>query len=141
MEAIYNIIERKGYARTKDIAGELGISPPSVTEMLQKLHEKKLVFYEKSSGATLTPKGLKLAKAVKNRHDTFTKFLKIILIPEDISEKDACEIEHRLDPRTIEQFTRFVEFIEKVPAHCAWLEEFKAYCERGETPECAQEKN
>lgn len=138
LETIYNLIERKGYARTKDIADELGVRPPSVTEMLKKLHEKKLVSYEKSSGVTLTSKGRKIAYAVKTRHDTFTNFLKMILVPEYIAEKDACEIEHHLDPTTIEQFTKFVEFMGGVPAHCEWLNEFKAYCKNGKIPECTR---
>ena len=37
LEAIYNIILKKGYARTKDIAAELNITPPSVSAMLKKL--------------------------------------------------------------------------------------------------------
>jgi DtxR family Mn-dependent transcriptional regulator len=36
LEAIYNIIEKKGYARVKDIALELKVSSPSVTEMMRK---------------------------------------------------------------------------------------------------------
>ncbi|HDH41227.1 MAG TPA: metal-dependent transcriptional regulator, partial [Candidatus Altiarchaeales archaeon] len=50
LEAIYNVIRRKGYARTKDISMELNIRSPSVTEMLKKLDDMDLVNYERYSG-------------------------------------------------------------------------------------------
>ena len=78
LEAIYNIISGKGYARTKDIAKELDVTSPSVSAMLKKLQNEEFIFYEKYSGVTLTPKGEKIAKAIKHRHDTLTKLLKWI---------------------------------------------------------------
>ena len=47
LEVIYTLIKSKVIARTGDISKMLNIKPPSVTEMLQKLHEEKLVVYEK----------------------------------------------------------------------------------------------
>lgn len=136
LEAIYNVTERKGYARIKDIASELHITPPSVTEMVQKLAKKNLVIYEKYSGVNLTEEGKAIAQAVKHRHDTFTTFLEIILVPTDIAEKDACELEHHLNPKTIEQFSRFVKFVKNAPMYPKWLTHFKEYCKTGKHPVC-----
>ena len=69
LEAIYNIMHRKGYARTTDIADALDVKPSSVTEMLQKLDSKGLIEYRKYEGATPTEKGQKIGEAVKGRHD------------------------------------------------------------------------
>ncbi len=44
LEAIYNIITNKGYTRTKDIAKELNVTPPSVSAMLKKLQDNGLIF-------------------------------------------------------------------------------------------------
>ena len=137
LEAIYSIIQKKGYARTKDIARTLGVKSPSVTEMLRRLNEKGLVIYEKYGGVTLTPKGEEIAKVVKDRHETFAKLLKIIRIPEEIAKKDTLLMEHHLHPKTIEQFKKFVSFVENFPApNPKWLKHFAEYCETGEFPEC-----
>jgi len=134
LRGLYEIIERKGYARIKDIARELGVQPSSAVEMMRKLDGKGLVVYEKHGAVTLTPEGEELARAVRERHETFKKFLEIILVPEDIALKDAHVLEHRLDPKTILQLTRFVEFITSAPTHPRfvrrWMEQFRSYCEK-----------
>jgi DtxR family Mn-dependent transcriptional regulator len=138
LEAIYNIIQEKGYARIKDISSTLEVKPPSVTEMMGKLARKNLVLYEKYGGVNLTRKGEEIAKTIKHRHDTFTTFLKIILVPKRIAEKDACELEHHLNPKTIEQFSQFVKFVKDAPMYPKWLDHFREYCETGRHPECEQ---
>jgi len=134
LRGLCEIVERKGYARIRDVARELGVEPSSTVEMMKKLDRKGLVTYEKYGGITLTPKGEEIARAVRERHETFKKFLEIILVPKDIALKDAHVLEHRLDPKTILQFTRFVEFITGTPKHPRfvrrWVEQFRRYCEK-----------
>jgi len=132
LEAIYNIIAEKGYVRTKDIAEELNVTSPSVSAMLKKLQDEKLIFYEKYGGVTMTHEGEKIAKTIKHRHDTLKKLLNIILVPEDIANRDACKLEHNLNSKSIEQLTKFVQFIESRPIHSAWFEHFNTFCETGE---------
>jgi Mn-dependent DtxR family transcriptional regulator len=43
LKVIYSKLKDDGYARTSDISSVLGVQPPSVTEMLQKLHRNKLL--------------------------------------------------------------------------------------------------
>jgi len=131
LEAILNISEEKGYARTKDIAQELKISSPSVTEMLRKLNGMKFITYRKYEGARLTSKGREIATIVRERHEVMRKFLDIIQVPENIAEKDACTIEHHLDPKTITQIRKLVDFVLDSPADPQWLEHFRKYCETG----------
>ena len=139
LKAVYEAVEQKGYVRIRDISKELGVRPSTVVEMMRKLHGNGLVVYEKYGGITLTPQGREIAEAVKKRHDTFKKFLEIILVPEDIAAKDAHMLEHQLDPKTILQFTRFVEFITQAIATKhpkfigRWMEQFRKYCEKKET--------
>jgi DtxR family Mn-dependent transcriptional regulator len=133
LRGLHNIMAQKGYARIKDVARELNVQPSSAVEMMKKLDAKGLVKYEKYGGITLTYKGEEIASAIKRRHDTFKEFLEIILVPEDIALKDAHALEHQLDPKTILQFTRFVEFITRAPEHpkfvSRWVEQFRKYCE------------
>jgi len=136
LKAVYEVVERKGYARVKDISKVLGVKPSTVVEMMKKLHGQGLVVYEKYGGVTLTSSGREIAEAVKKRHETFRRFLEIILVPEDVAVKDAHVLEHQLDPKTILQFTRFVDFITRASAAehpmfiKRWIEEFRNYCER-----------
>ena len=135
LRAVYEIIEQKGYARIKDISRELRVKPSSVVEMMRKLHDRGFVIYEKYGSITLTPRGREVAEAVKMRHVTFQKFLEIILVPENVAAKDAHVLEHRLDPKTILQFSRFVEFITRATSADhprsigRWMEQFRKYCE------------
>jgi DtxR family Mn-dependent transcriptional regulator len=112
----------------------LGVQPSSAVEMMKNLDRKGLIVYEKYGGITLTSEGENIARAVGERHETFKKFLEIILVPKDIALKDAHVLEHRLDPKTILQFTRFVEFITSTPGHPRfvgrWMEQFRRYCEQ-----------
>jgi len=139
LEAIYEIAERKGKARTTDLAEYLGIKPASVTEMLQKLAVKGLVNYSKYGGVTLSEKGKAVAQAVKERHITIMKLLKYLQVPPDIAQRDACIMEHNLSPITIIQLKKFINFIKNCPKNSPlWLEHFKKYSETGEF-ECNEE--
>lgn len=111
LKAIYDVVEEKGYARIKDLSNRLNVKPSSATEMVNRLNRIGLVNYERYGALTLTDEGKRIAKSVKTRHETFTKLLEMLFIPKGIAEKDAHELEHRLHPKTIEQFTKFVEFL------------------------------
>ena len=136
LRSIYEIVERKGFARIRDVAKELDLKPSTVVEMMKKLRKSGLVRYEKYGGVTLTPRGREIAKAIKERHDVFKKFLELLLVPEDIALKDSHILEHQLDPKTILQFTRFVKFITEASERPRfvgrWMEQFKEYCRREE---------
>lgn len=132
LRVIDEIVNKKGYARAKDIAEELGISPPSVTEMLKKLDRLGLVSYERYGAVTITEKGRGIARSVERRHETFIKLLRMLLVPEELARRDAHILEHGLSPKTIEQFTKFVEFVTNSPSYPMfirrWLELFRRYC-------------
>jgi len=136
LRTIYEIVEQRGFARVKDVAREMNLKPSTVVEMVRKLHKRRLVNYEKYGGITLTPHGREIAESIKERHETFRRFLEIILVPREIALKDSHILEHQLDPKTILQFSRFVRFItesaERPKFVSRWLEQFKEYCKREE---------
>lgn len=138
LEAIYVIIKRKGYARTTDVADCLEIKPSSVTEMFQKLDSKGFIEYRKYEGAVLTKSGYKIGEAIKGRHDALFNLLKFLQIPDDIADKDACSMEHGLDPVTVIQVKKFVNFVNNCPkGKPDWLNHFKIFSETGEfSSEC-----
>ena len=50
LRGVYAIVERKGYARIKDIAEELDVQPSTTSEMMRKLDKEGLLVYEKYGG-------------------------------------------------------------------------------------------
>ena len=132
LEAIVNISDEKGYARVKDIALSLNVRSSSVVEMMRKLDSVGFVIYQKHDGIRLTPQGEETGHAVRYRHETIKDFLEIIDVPKNIADRDACTMEHNLDPKTIEQIKNLVEFVNTAPDHPEWLDHFEAFCETGE---------
>jgi DtxR family transcriptional regulator, Mn-dependent transcriptional regulator len=128
LEAILNVSLEKGYAKTKDIAEELSVRPPTVVEMVRKLDAMNLITHRRYEGVTLTPEGRKIAEVIKYRHETLRAFLTLIRVPETTATHDACIMEHELSPETIEQVRRFIEFLRTDPGSADVLRRFDAFC-------------
>ena len=60
---------------TNSIASEIGTTAASVSDMLKKLLEKKLINYEKYKGVSLTNKGRVLATTIIRKHRLWETFL------------------------------------------------------------------
>lgn len=121
LKTIYQLIQKKGKARVSDIAKKLSIRPASVTEMIQKLHKKGFVSYERYNPITLTLDGEVLAKTVAKRHEILNEFLQRVLgIEKKIAAEDACKMEHVIHPETITQLMNFLKFIRKTPTFMNW---------------------
>ena len=136
VEVIYTLEMRSGRAHTTDIALILNIKPPSVTEMLQKLHDMNLVIYEPYRGAKLTPQGMKMAQELMQSHKTLVEFFEIIGIDNETAEVDACQIEHHVAAKTMKQLRKFVEFIQKAPCEPIWVKHFEYFDKTGLRKKC-----
>lgn len=76
LKAIYKIIEKtSNAASTNAISKALETSPASVTEMLKRLAEKKLLLYEKYKGVQLKAQGEKIATSLIRKHRLWEVFL------------------------------------------------------------------
>lgn len=60
---------------TNAIAARIETKASSVTDMIKKLNEKKLVTYQKYQGVRLTPEGLLAAKMIVRKHRLWEVFL------------------------------------------------------------------
>ena len=97
LEAIYSINERGDKAKNQELAEKLKVSPPSVTQMIQRLAEEGLVEYEPYKGATLTGKGNALAQKVVRKHRLLERFLYDFLkLPFEKIHDEACRMEHSI---------------------------------------------
>jgi DtxR family Mn-dependent transcriptional regulator len=125
IETIYALESKDGTAHTGHIAAMLDIKPASVTEMIQKLSEKRLVKYEPYHGVSLTAKGRQLAEELMQRHKILAEFLIILGVDSETANFDACQIEHYVTPATMKRLTKFVEFIQGSSEKPEWLMRFK----------------
>ena len=78
IEMIYRLTMENDKVQVKDISTKLNIKPPSVTKMIKKLDNKKLLNYKKYDNIELTSLGIKVGANLLNRHNTIRKFLEII---------------------------------------------------------------
>ena len=113
LETIFRLVQRNRVARVKDIAAHLGVQMPSVTGALHSLAAKGLVNYDPYSYITLTPQGERIARDLFRCHQVLTEFLTDLLgVEPETAERNACAIEHAIEPIVIE---RLVEFVEQHP--------------------------
>lgn len=77
LKAIYSLSERSDSeeAATNQIAERLQTKPPTVSDMLRKLAEKKLISYEKYKKVQLTKTGRQMAISVIRKHRLWEVFL------------------------------------------------------------------
>jgi DtxR family Mn-dependent transcriptional regulator len=113
LRIIYDLAQKKGYARPGDIATALNVSAPSVTEMLSKLAKENMVEHEKRGAVTLTEEGKKKALAIKARYQILLKLFKMAGVSHKTAYLDACRIEDNLSEETISKLVEFVERLEK----------------------------
>ena len=122
LERIHELIEQKGYARVVDIASSLKVKQASVTSMVQKLGEAGYLKYEKYRGLILTGQGLEVAREIRNRHETLSRFFSLLGLDPESQRQDIEGIEHYLSPDTVEILSDLARFFEK---HTDMLKQFK----------------
>ena len=68
-------LNKSGMVSTNSIAKETGTSAASVSDMLKKLQDKKLIKYEKYKGVILSAKGKNKAINILRKHRLWETFL------------------------------------------------------------------
>ena len=115
IKTIFLLEQKNRVARVKDIADVLSVQMPSVTGALKSLKNRDLVEYEKNSFINLTPKGIKLAKAVLQRHEILVEFFNAALgMNGDYAKAQACRVEHVIDMETAQRFQNLTRWIKTV---------------------------
>ena len=112
---LYLIKKNNAPAKTKQIADELNVSPPSVTEMVQKLSNEGFVEYTPYYGVEFTEKGAIEAARIKRRHQVLEKFLVDVLdVDTKVAHSEACELEHAVSDMVLERICAYIGH----PDHC-----------------------
>ncbi len=101
LKAIYDLGEAGGPVTTSQLARHLGLSPASVTGMLQRLaaSHPPLVAYHKHHGVDLSPAGRREALRVVRHHRLIESFLFSSLgLAWDEVHVEAHRLEHAISP-------------------------------------------
>lgn len=117
LKAIYKLSgsDKKGVS-TNAIAEELHTKASSVSDMVRKLSDKKLVNYVKYQGATLTPEGEDVALHVIRKHRLWEVFLvEKLKFGWDEIHDIAEQLEHIRSPKLIDKLDEHLGFPKKDP--------------------------
>lgn len=112
LKAIFSLsLNTEENISTNAISDEIGTSAASVTDMLKKLQDKKLIKYEKYKGVSLTKKGNQFATSIIRKHRLWETFL-VKNLNFDWSEVHdiAEQLEHIKSEKLIDKLDNFLNY-------------------------------
>jgi DtxR family Mn-dependent transcriptional regulator len=116
LKAIFHLQQEQGLVTTNALAAALNTRPASVTDMLKKLKEQKLLNYERYKGFKLTGEGRRAAVQIIRKHRLWEYFLvKKLQFGWDEVHEIAEELEHIASKKLIDRLDAFLGFPEADP--------------------------
>lgn len=109
VEAVSDIVHHQGECRVKDLAEHMGVSHVTVSRIINRLQDERLVETEPYRPIRLTGDGEKLAAAARRRHRIVLDFLREIGVPVEEAMRDAEGIEHHVGSVTLNCMQRFLD--------------------------------
>ncbi len=111
LKAVYRIREATAHVTTQALSEELGVTGPSVTNMIKRLHELRLVRHSPYRGVELTPAGEKIALEVLRHHRLLELYLAESLgFPWDEVHAEAERLEHHVSDEFEARMDSFLGF-------------------------------
>lgn len=116
LKAIFHLQQEQSSVSTNALAQALQTRAASVTDMLKKLKDQKLLQYEKYKGVKLTAEGKKVAILIIRKHRLWECFLvnKLGFGWEEVHEV-AEELEHISSKKLIDKLEEFLDFPQTDP--------------------------
>ena len=108
LEQILMLLEKKGHARSIDIAVGLNVSKPSVSVAMKQLEENGYIYRDADRFLYLTDKGREIALRMYERHQTLAACLMKMGVSEENAYRDACKIEHDLSDESFDRIREYV---------------------------------
>jgi DtxR family Mn-dependent transcriptional regulator len=108
-----------------DLAKRLGITKGTVTVMVQKLVQEKLLNHEHYGSLYLTEEGRRKGFSVYRRHEELRSFFHELLgVDRERSSEMACDTEHCMDTATGERLYSMLDFFRRARAGKEpWIDE------------------
>ncbi len=95
LETIAMLEDRGQLATNSSLAKKRGVSPPTVTQMLNRLARLGLVTHQGRGAVVLTPAGRSAASSVVRKHRLWERFLHDVLgLDKEKVSEEACRLEH-----------------------------------------------
>ena len=113
MEAILIPEQKRGYVRSSDVAEQVNVTKPSVTNVTRLLKEGDFLTRDGDKQIHLTELGVEVAASIYERHCVLTEGLIYLGVDPETAEQDACRIEHDISRETFEKFKACWETIAK----------------------------
>ncbi len=107
LERILILHKDKGFARSVDLARELGVTKPTVCNALKRMCDRELIAFNDRGHIVLTETGKSIAQKVHKKHKVLTRTLIGIGVDESVADKDASLMEHVISEETYKCLTEF----------------------------------
>lgn len=111
LESIYKLRSRVGRVIGARLAEDLGVAPPTVTEMLRRLRLGGFVDEGANKEILLTREGERAAEVLIRRHRLSERLLTDILgMPWSQAHDEACKFEHVISPAVEANLARVLDY-------------------------------
>jgi len=114
LEAMLILDQKHGYVRSSDVAEQLSVTKPSVTNATRLLREGGFLTMDEEKLIHLTELGREVAESIYERHCILTEGLIYLGVDPETAEQDACRIEHDISRETFEKLKEYWERFVKV---------------------------
>lgn len=114
LEAILILEQKRGYVRSSDVAEQMKVTKPSVTNATRLLREGGFLMMDGDKQIYLTELGREVAESIYERHCILTEGLIYLGVDPEMAEQDACRIEHDISRETFEKLKEYWERFLKV---------------------------
>lgn len=111
VEAVAELVAAQGRCRVVDLARYFAVSHATVSKIVKRLVAEGLLDSQPYQPIVLTPRGARLARKSRQRHETIYRFLLALGISPPTAEIDAEGIEHHVSQETLRCFERYLKRI------------------------------
>jgi DtxR family transcriptional regulator, Mn-dependent transcriptional regulator len=109
LRALYVLQEKGQTLRSSDVASYLGVSKPSVSEMVRRLNDEGLIKSAPYAKLHFTPKGKRMAMELTSKHRIIELFLKNVLKRNGSQiHNEAHRLEHAFSNESIAQMRKLM---------------------------------
>lgn len=112
LKVLYRLQLENEAGRVRDMAKGLGVTPSTVSAVLQKLDNAGLVLHDRYGTVKLTPAGARVAECVVRRFEIIKAFLiEVLGMDTAAAEIDACQMEHAVSPATVNRLESLLHLV------------------------------
>ncbi len=116
LEAMLMLKEERGYIRSIDVAGKLGVTKPSVSYATKRLRESGYISFDPAGMILLLGPGLEIAERMYERHKLISQILVYLGVDPETAREDACKMEHDMSAESFAAIRKGVEKLHLEPA-------------------------